>query len=295
MAKRKNREFLDAAGKNKFAYQMYIDRLTEFAITVFEWENLPETIDPRFMEMCLFEDGKVILFKDEVLGYLALKCAAGTQLDVYGYPIDRHAYALNGYFIDLTPENSVIMYNNMLKSPSWDIVEYYAQRLWQIDRVIDVNIAAQKTPILLQCDESQRLTLKNVYMQYDGNEPVIYADKGLNPNGLKVLQTGAPFVAEDLYSVRKQIWTDALTTLGVENNGIEKRERLLKNEALQGATISIAAAYSRSTMREKGAAEFNRMFGLDIKPVYRGSISSELFEEEKELEENGEEEGVFDE
>ena len=139
----------------------------------------------------------------------------------------RTAYASNGYNKPLDENNSVIIFNNMIHTPSAMEMELYAKRLWDIDRTVDTNVKAQKTPILITCDETQRLTMKNLYMQYDGNMPVIYADKNISPNSIKVLQTGAPYLADRLASLKTQIWNEALTYLGISNVNIVKKERIL--------------------------------------------------------------------
>ena len=193
--------FCESSLLNNRTYLQYYNRLTELAISMFEWKNLPETVDPRYLEMCLFSDGMCVFFNDEVLGFLALQVAIGGQLNVYRIPIERRAYASNGYQMNLTEENSVIIFNNYLHTNSMLDVEMFSKRLYNLDRAIDVNANAQKTPILIQCDESQRMTMKNLYKQYEGNEPFIFGSKALDVNGLKVLQTGAPYVADKLYEL----------------------------------------------------------------------------------------------
>ena len=203
MARRnKEMQFWESAKMNNWTYMQYYNILTELSISMFEWKNLPDTVDPRFLELILFADGMAVFFKDDVMGYLGLRTMIGGHLNVYQIPTIRTAYASSGYNKILNEEDSVIIFNNMLHTNSMLEVEQYAKRLYNLDRAIDVNANAQKTPILISCDESQRLTLKNLYMKYDGNVPVIYGDKNMTPNSLKVLTTGAPFVADKLYTLK---------------------------------------------------------------------------------------------
>ena len=186
MGRIRNKDFWESARYNKQGYMQYFDRLTELSISMFEWKNLPDTIDERFMELTLFGDGMVVFFKDEVLGYLALRTMIGGRLDVYQIPTERTAYASNGYNKMLNNENSVIIFNNMIHKPSSMVVETYSRRLYELDRSIDVNAKAQKTPVFIQCDESQRLTMKNMYMKYEGNEPFIFGDKSRRKDWLRM-------------------------------------------------------------------------------------------------------------
>lgn len=270
MKKNKSKDnFWSSATLNNASYIQYYNRLLELSMSMFEWKNLPDTVDPRFLELALFSDGMAVFFKDEILGYLTLRCMIGGKLNVYQIPTIRRAYASNGYNKPLDENNSVIIFNNMLHSNSMLDVEMFSLRLYNLDRAIDVNANAQKTPILISCDETQRLTLKNLYMQYDGNMPVIYADKSLNPNALKVLQTGAPYVADKLFELKSRTWNEALTYLGISNVNYQKKERMITDEVVRNQGGTIASRYSRLNARRQAADEINKMFGLDIEVVYR--------------------------
>ena len=269
MSRRKDRQFWESAIMNNSTFRQYYNRLVELSISMFEWKNLPDSVDPRFLELTLFTDGQAVFFEDEVLGYLALQNAMGGGFDVYRIPTNRRAYAVNGYQKQLNENDSVIIYNNYLHTNSMLDVQMFAKRLYNLDRAIDVNANAQKTPILLLCDDSERLTLENMYMQYDGNKPVIKGVKGLNPNAFTVLKTDAPYVADKLYQLKTQIWNEALTYLGISNMNITKKERLISDEVTRNQGGTIASRYSRLQARREACKKINEMFGLDIWCDYR--------------------------
>ena len=267
--RRKDREFWESADLNVASYIQYYDRLTELSISMFEWRNLPETVDARFLELTLFANGMAVFFKNDADEYLALQCAISGPLDVYRIPIRRRAYAVNGFNQELDNTDSVIIYNNMLHKNSMLDVRMFARELYNLDRAISVNANAQKTPILIRCTENERLSLENLYMNYDGNKPVIYGDKQLNPNALTVLKTDAPYVADKLYTLKTQKWNEALTYLGISNVNITKRERLITDEVTRNQGGTIASRYSRLESRRQACAKINEMFGLDIQCDYR--------------------------
>lgn len=269
MGKRRT-NFSDSLINMKHTYAYYIDRLTELALVMFEWKNLPDTVDERYLELTLFQNGQTIFFKDEVLGYLGLQCAVNGNFDVYRVPLRRRAYASNGYNNnDLNIDNSVIIYNNYLRTNSVRDIKMFAQRLYDLDCSIDVNARAQKTPVLIQCDEDQRLTMLNAYKEFDGNSPVIFADKNLDINGIKVFQTNAPYVSDKLYQLKTQYFNEALTYLGISNVNFEKKERLVSDEVSRQQGGVIASRYSRLEMRRKACDKINKMFGLNIDVDYR--------------------------
>ena len=267
--RRKDREFWESADLNVASYIQYYDRLTELSISMFEWRNLPDTVDPRFLELTLFANGMAVFFKNDADEYLALQCAISGPLDVYRIPIRRRAYAINGFNQELDNTDSVIIYNNMLHKNSMLDVRMFARELYNLDRAISVNANAQKTPILIRCTENERLSLENLYMNYDGNKPVIYGDKQLNTNALTVLKTDAPYVADKLYTLKTQKWNEALTYLGISNVNITKRERLITDEVTRNQGGTIASRYSRLESRRQACAKINEMFGLNIQCDYR--------------------------
>lgn len=266
---KKDKQFWESAALNNITFRHYYNRLTELAISMFEWKNLPDSVDPRFLELTLFSDGMAVFFKDDVLGFLCLQVAVNGGFNVYRIPKNRRAYAVNGYQSKLDENNSVIIFNNYLHTNSRLDVEMYSRRLWDLDRAIDVNAKAQKTPVVIQCDETQRLTMLNLYKKYDGNEPFIFGDSALNTNGVKVFKTDAPYVADKLYTLKTQIWNEALTHLGISNINITKKERLITDEVTRNQGSTIASRYSRLEARREACKAINKMFGLDIWCDYR--------------------------
>ena len=270
MGRRKHDIFDESMILNNFTYRQYLNRLTELAISMFEWKNLPKTVDARYLELHLFETGCMVYFKDEVIGDLCLDCIVNGRLDVYGNPLLRRAYSgYNNYQKLLKYNNSVIIWNNYLHSNSILDVEMFARRLYNIDRIIDINANAQKTPVLVLGNEKQRLTLLNLYKEYDGNAPFIFGDKNLDINALKALSTNAPYVCDKLYQLKTQIWNEALTYLGISNINIQKKERLITDEVTRNQGGTIASRYSRLETRRQAVEKINEMFGTNIEVNYR--------------------------
>ena len=280
MGKRKRTNFSDSLITNQMSFRHYYNRLKELSISMFEWKNLPLTVDVRFLELTLFEKGVAVFFEDDVLGQLALSTITTGKLDVYNVPTSVRAIASNGYNMDLDKENSVLIYNNYLHTSCDDDITMYAIRLANLERAIDVNTNAQKTPVLIQCDEYQRLTMVNLYKEYDGNSPVIYGDKNLNTKGLTVLKTDAPYVADKLYALKMQIWNEALTYLGISNINVQKKERLITDEVTRNQGGTIASRYSRLQSRREAVEKINAMFGTNIEVNYREDFQQIEFGEE---------------
>lgn len=269
MSKRNKTFFEDSAMINNRTYLQYIEHLTELSISMFEYENLPDSVDWRFLELTLFEKGQALWFKDEVMGIIVTKFASNGPFNIYKIPINRHAYAVSGYQNDLTDETSVIMYNNLIRTNSILDVKMYARRLYNLDRAIDVNANAQKTPVIIVCDQEQRLTMLNLYKEFDGNAPVIFGDKALDLSALRVLRTDAPFVADKLFTLKNQTWNEALTRLGISNVAYQKKERMVSDEVVRSQGGTFASRYSRLESRAQALEKINDMFGLDVHVRFR--------------------------
>ena len=301
MGKVKNAEFWQSQKYNQQGFLEYYNRLMALSISMFEWKGMPDSIDTRYLELCLFGEGHCVFFKDEELGFLALRCSIGGPFNVYQIPIRRRAYASNGYQRELDMDNSVIIWNNELHTNSMLTVENFSRRLYEMDRVIDVNVKAQKTPILITCSETQRLTMKNIYMQYEGNEPVIFGDnQNVNPNSIQVINTDAPFHASEIYDLKTRYYNEALTYLGISNISFQKKERMVSDEVIRNLGGTIANRYSRLNARKQACQMINEMFGDELdeevdcvyREDYREMDDEIMLKDETEKYENKGEENV---
>lgn len=273
MSKSAKRRWQSAELNNK-TYIDYYNRLMELALNVFEWENLPPSVDERFLELTLYEMGYCLYFNDEIIGNLALTCTISGRLDVYRIPVLRRAYAVNGYNKMCSTKDSVLIFNNYLHTPTQLTIELFARRLYEIERAIDVNVKAQKTPTLILSSEQQRLTMQNLYMQYDGNEPFIFGDKNMDIEGIKSLKTDAPFVADKLENLKHQIWNEALTFCGIENSNQDKKERLVSDEVGSNYGNIEAQRNVMLNTRKQAVKKINAMFGTNIDVHFRSNLAT---------------------
>lgn len=259
----------------------YLNRLKEYALNMFEWINLPKTVDARFIELVLFEEGKINFFEDKLIGFLALRVNESGKQNVYNEFNKKYIYANNGFSRVRNLRNSVTIYNNYLRTPTYTTVNLYAIRLARVTRAIDLNIEAQKTPVLITCPENQKLSLKNVYEQYKGNAPVIYTDSEFNLDSIKVLKTDAPFVVDKLTLYKHDLWNEVMTFLGVNNSNQDKKERLVANEVDANDEQIEQARFNMLDARKDACKKINDMFGLNIDVKFRNDNVQKAYEENK--------------
>lgn len=284
MKSENNKLFDETAKLNAYTFNDYYNRMKLLAMSVFKWENLPESCSERFLEMALFDYGKAVFCNDDILGILSLTCTPSAELNIYNDPVKYTAYSTN-YSKEYNLSDIVLVRNNNLMLPTAWTVELFAYRIAKTERSIDVNVNAQKTPVLINCDERERLTLKNIYQKFDGNTPVIFGKKGIDLTNFEVLKTEAPFVADKLEDYKKTVWNEFLTFIGINNSSIDKKERLIADEVNSNNQAISLSAQTMLLTRQKACEDFNKLFGGNISVKLRTPEELGLLENFNEPEE----------
>lgn len=273
---RKHNQFEDSLIENELSLNLYYRRLLEMCLSRFKWK-LPDTVDTRYLETILMTNGAALFFYDEVMGYLVMPFTnGGSALNIAGNPVKRFAYSgFNGYKRTLDETNSVIIFNNFMRENSVQDITYFARKLYDLDQTIEVNTRMQKTPMFLKCKQQQELALRNMYRNITGNQPLIVVDKTLDPNEIMSYPTLAPFVADKIYSLKQNLWNEALTTLGIPNIDTSKRERLITDEVTRAQGAITANKNSPLMMRQTACKQINKMFGLNVSCDFMGTEEEE--------------------
>ena len=270
--KPKDLKFLDSALINSQTYFDYVERLKKICLSMFEWVNLPESMNARYLEECLYYKGQASLLKDELYGFINTQCASNGYLNIYGLPSSLNCYSyqynsIRNLYTGLEgseDKDCILVMNNWERIPTASTIELFCQRLAEAEMVASVNIKAQKTPVLIVVDENQRLMMENLYSQFDGNRPFIFGDKNQVGDGLvKAINTGAEFIADKVMEYKKNIWNEALTFLGVNNLSNEKKERMITNEASANNELINLNLQSMLIPRQEACKQFNKLFGLE--------------------------------
>lgn len=285
--KANNREFIDTAYVNDQTYYDYLYRLKKIATSMFEWINLPSSMNSRYIEETLYYLGTAALLWDDNYGFINTKCSSAGEINIYGLPTKVNCYSY-GYQdmrmlytgLNKTKDNKecIMVMNTWDRTPTCSTLELFALRLYEAERTCDVNIKAQKTPVMLVVNDTQRLTMKNLYSQYDGNEPFIFGDKdSLSADTLKAIKTDAPYIADKLMEYKKEIWNEALTFLGINNLSLEKKERLITDEASSNNEVINMNLQSYLVPRKEACKLFNEKFGLTGDKAIDVRVRSDLF------------------
>ena len=329
-AYQQNYKYIDSAKLNNATYDDYLERMTKICLSMFEWVNLPSSMNSRWLERSLFYFGQAALLKDKKFGFINTNCTSGGYVNIYGLPTRLNCYSFEyqttrKLYTGLNPnltekqkeksdnEECILVLNNYEGLPTISTIELFCYRLYEAESTAFTNIRAQKTPVLIRVNEKQRLMMENLYNQYNGNQPFIFGDKEqLDGEMLSVLRTDAPFIADKIMEYKKEIWNEFLTFIGVNNIALEKKERLITDEANQNNELINLNLQSFLAPRLEACKQFNEKFGLtgtdkeisvrvrsDLQNVIKEALSSsrelkqdledvEEIKDIKEGEENGE-------
>ena len=285
-AKSINATFEDAQLMNNATYYDYLARMKKIATSMFEWVNLPSSMNARYLELCLYYKGMAALLYDDDYGYINTQAVSSGYINIYGLPTKINCFSfsyntMRELYVPNTDtrknKECILVLNNYDCVPTCSTIELFAKRLAEAQRAADVNINAQKTPLLLLADKSQELTIRNVYAQIDGNVPAIVGDKKLlTDDTIRAIKTEAPFVADDIRQYMTGIWNDFLSFIGITNID-EKRERLVEKEAAKNNELVNMNMQSYLIPRKQACKEFNEKFGLTGDKAIDVRLRSDLY------------------
>lgn len=252
----------------QMTFMDYYTRLVMLAQTVYEWTGLPASIDEKHLERYLIHQGRCMLYNDFFNGWMLAPCADNGFVNYYEEPTHVQPVAASSLPMEVRPyevgRECVVIHNNDYDLPTVHSLRLRAARLTEMRRTIDINVNAQKTPILLRCTDKQKLSIKNAYKQYTGNEPMMMVDKGLEMDSFDVFQTGAPIVFDKLSLELNRYWNETMTFLGVNNANTDKRERLVDDEVQANNEQITLFAETGLKARERAAHEISALTGWNV-------------------------------
>lgn len=159
---------------------------------------------------------------------------------------------------------------NPLAHPIINMIDYYADMLYHIERATLVNLKGQNTPLIMEVQQGQELTAANTYEQIAGYKPVVYGYKGLRVEDRNTYNyfPPAPYICDNLYELRRKTIAEFYTRIGVAAQIEAKRERLVAAEVSANDAMITKNLDQELTVRQDLADQINNLWGLDVSVDY---------------------------
>ena len=267
----------DALILNNDTFDDYCGRFYKIATSIFEWVNLPDSMDGEYLEHCLFYKGMAGMLKTEEYGFINTKATASGEFNIYGRPTQLNCYSYsfneirkvyNGLIADAEGRTQdeysecILVRNTILAKPTFASMRLFALRLTELERTMDTNVKRCKEPYILKGNKQQELTMRQVFTDLDNNVPAMIVDKnGLDLKDIDSIPLKVDFLGNDMMQYKKEIMNEALTVLGINNLG-EKRERLISDETNSNNELINMNLMSYLTPRKRACDEFNEKYGF---------------------------------
>lgn len=254
---------------------------TNLAMSLYEWENLPNGIESRYIERALFESGQAFFYDHQDLGYIVLPCNNSSNLNIYGEPIQVMVTSYGtGFSENVDVDKGIRILNNVNAIPTINTINYYCMKLTQIDSTMNTNLIQQKVPFIFATTKANELSMKTIYQKMYSGEPAIFVNQELisgDKLNVEVKSCEAPYLLDKLQQQRYEIQKELLTFLGI-NNTIEKKERLLVDETNANNQQIDMSVEIGLELREQACQQINDRFGLNI------SVKSKVRDVRKQIE-----------
>lgn len=284
--KRKKSRMQEAVWLNDQTYLDYKSRLKKIATSIFEWKNLPDSMDSEYIEYCLYALGQCALLYTDEYGFINTKATINGDLNLYGLPTALNCYSYgsvqynrNVYYGGNGGNKNtgcILVKNTQDRNPAPTVatLELFAYRLYQAERTADVNVQNAKRSRLILTSENQRLTMENLFRQYDSNLPYIFGDsENFKSGGVESIDISSAFIGSDIMKYKKEIWNEALTFLGCDNFS-EKKERLISDEVGTNNEVINLNLMSFLAPRQKACEQFNKKYGMNIEVKVRSDLDN---------------------
>lgn len=260
---------LESSFVNDLIYTDYFERLKNMAMEMFEWSGLPDGMEQRHIEKYLFMNGNVLFTKTAEFGYIAQPCAY-SGFNVYGDPTNYNIFNANVLLnIQRTNDDAVLIRNTHNMRPTVETITLFASRLFRIERASDMNIDQQRTPWILKVNKNNRLSVENMFQQYENYEYKIVVDETMSDEAITVLSTAVDLKANDLDIYRHARWNEAMTFLGIKNAKVDKKERVNTKEITSNDDQIDISREVMLKSRQEACKLINDMYGLNVSVKYR--------------------------
>ena len=260
---------------------MYRRMLAELAMSRFKWVGLPDTIDERFLEMCLYHEAFCLFYYDPRFSrYLVTRAARQGPINIFDNPTRFTTIGNQMISLQLDSKECVPIWDNRLRMPQHDITMIYAKRLAEVERTLDINLLTLRHPVVIGADQGEVLTYQNAFRDVQEGEPVILGTNAFQENvsskmvPLQMALNNADNLVLSIHKTKNNLWNDVMTFFGIDNADTDKKERLITSEVASNSEQVNSYRNIALNARREACDQINRMFGLNVHVEWNADVQA---------------------
>lgn len=267
-----------AKAKNNLAMIDWYNRLKLINLALFEWIDLPKGVKSKRIEKELYYNGCAVIANIPDVGLTLLTQYSSEFKNDYGYQLELNKihYAVPGGSGILDDRDFVIIYNNYLEMGNFSFLRKFAQRIAECERVADVNMNNMKTPVIVTCADSEKLTVDTLLEDVDKNSGILILSHNFDVEKIKVFNLSIPYIADKVQTYKHEIINEALSFMGANTANTYKRERLINAEIEAGNDQSSISNAVGLMPRQEGCDELNEKFESILEREVKVRTSSNI-------------------
>ena len=276
--------------------QNYINKYYNIWMSKFEWEGLDEELKEQqenFIMRKFWSDGTLAARNVDKVNIMAFAPYGGMEYDMYDFPSKVTLVNLRNAPVNVIPFEPQVVNKDVVigwcqpnHKPIAAVVQYYVDRMVEVDMVINTNLNLMKMPFLVGVNEVDKKKMEDIVRRILNNEVVVFADLQ-ELNKVQALATQTPYIIDKLVEHKRGLEQELMTYMGVDNNGSASLEQTHISVDAVNANNDIINDYGNAIEGEinKWLAQIERVLNRKLrikcksKPV--NSVKEEVVENEE--------------
>lgn len=282
-------------------YNIYVDYFTNLVLNLITYENAPDTLDERFLEFNLryygyarvggVDKDNVFVLGQNQNGEYGLN-ALGSLIDQSTIPnpfaVDDRTQELpyltrmnyqdkNDGYVTICNKYNYYMAGLMTTFTDMQLVDRVSKSLAKIKASEMRNIDLMKQQFI-GLTKNKNLTANQVFQQIQEGKSFIGVDSDLGD--ITSILDVTDFNIQDYLPSLKTAWnnevSELLTMLGIDTVGVDKKERLVAQEAAANAQLTEASANVYLQARNQQLEILNHVLGTKIEATFNQQAFQQL-------------------
>lgn len=264
----------------KIIFRNNRNMIFDIVFGLFKWK-LPEGCNAKKLEYDLLTTGQAAIFWEEKFkSFINTQITGQSSLDIYGFPFVYNCVGV-GYNRTMHRDKIAYMFNTVniydekridTKDSPLSVINFYADKLTEIDIAIQNNINSNKRPYIIGVgDPKQVKAVREALRQSCNGEPLVIVDgdkfTGVNTSVMKI---DVPLQIEALQAARRNTIHECLSRFGINSLEYDKGERMITAEAESNLDSLAITLRSMLDARVEGCERFYKLYGeiIDCKPRF---------------------------